>query len=709
MISYKKHGVILLVLLFVFSNAFSAYLKNVPQRITQPDGTVIHCFATGDEYHNWLHDSAGFTIIQDKESGYYVYAVLSNEELVPSKHIVGSVNPVAIGLMPNLNISESAWQAKLAVFEQDIPVRTHKKSVKKTGTINNIAFFICFADDTAGFEILTYDSLRYMFNDSTDERSNSMYNYYRTISYGNMYIKTHFYPATDGNVVFYYQDTFPRSHYKAYDAVKNPDGYTSSGSNSSSNRKNALLRKVINFYRDSVTTLSGADLDYDGDGYVDNVIFIVVGEPEGWNDLLWPHRSRLSSAGSINGKVVYDYNFLLEGRTNPGVITHEMMHTLSAPDLYRYYTDRGLTPVGVWDLMESTTDVSPQGLSAYMKYQYAGWIDDIPEITSPGTYTLYPANGTSPEGTAYMFYPDPSINEYLVFEYRKTNTNIFEGNLPGSGLLIYRINGKREGMGNSLYNGTTIFDEVYLFRPNGGVSALGDLSKAHFAKDYNRTSFSPITEPYPYYTNGNPMGNFLITDITEVGDSIQFTLVKQVDTIIVSSKDVSLVCDDKARMSFEITANIPWTLKNPNGTWINLREKTDGKGDYVIPIIAQSKNEEETSRTCTLNLYSTRTNVLYGTVIVTQFHCNYTDIVEISQNSDVKIFPNPASESLTISYPKTDDIPTISIYSITGQLLHSSTIENENTNINISEFTPGIYYLRFSSQKQSIVKSFTVK
>ena len=45
----------------------AAYLKNVPQTIKQPDGTIIKCFATGDEFHNWLHDANNYTIIKEQD------------------------------------------------------------------------------------------------------------------------------------------------------------------------------------------------------------------------------------------------------------------------------------------------------------------------------------------------------------------------------------------------------------------------------------------------------------------------------------------------------------------------------------------------------------------------------------------------------------------------------------------------------------------
>ena len=52
----------------------AAYIQNQPYRITQPDGTEIQCFVSGDEFFNWLHDADGYTIIQ-AENGYFYYAV----------------------------------------------------------------------------------------------------------------------------------------------------------------------------------------------------------------------------------------------------------------------------------------------------------------------------------------------------------------------------------------------------------------------------------------------------------------------------------------------------------------------------------------------------------------------------------------------------------------------------------------------------------
>ena len=73
-----KRRLALAILLAFCLSALAAPLKNVEVRLTQPDGQVIHCFASGDEFYNYLHDAKGYTIVQG-EGGYYVYATKTPE------------------------------------------------------------------------------------------------------------------------------------------------------------------------------------------------------------------------------------------------------------------------------------------------------------------------------------------------------------------------------------------------------------------------------------------------------------------------------------------------------------------------------------------------------------------------------------------------------------------------------------------------------
>ena len=62
----------------------AAYLENISVSLQQPDGTKLNCWATGDEYYVRIHNEANYTITQNQDDGYYYYAQLINDKIVPT-------------------------------------------------------------------------------------------------------------------------------------------------------------------------------------------------------------------------------------------------------------------------------------------------------------------------------------------------------------------------------------------------------------------------------------------------------------------------------------------------------------------------------------------------------------------------------------------------------------------------------------------------
>ncbi len=501
---------IVLIILFLSSpGLFSAYLEYVPQTVVQPDGSVLELFATGDEYYNWLHDKDGYTIIRNPDDGYLYYAEKQGSILIPGKLRPGIDNPIDAGLEPWLKFSYEHIKPRIDEFIQYRykPIDDSKRDIiqtPKTGNINNIVIFIRFSDENEFTDQRsTFES---MFN---AESGNSMKNYFREASYYNLSVQTYFYPETNGSTVISYQATQPRSYYRPYDANTNPNGYQNSTQRR--DREHALLANAVNTVKSQIP--ASLNIDGDNDGYVDNVCFIVSGTPDAWASLLWPHMWSLYSVTvTINGKRVYTYNFQIRSMTNNSVLCHEMFHSLGAPDLY-HYTSNGISPVGPWDLMENNLS-PPQHMCAYMKFRYSGWISSIPEITTSGYYTLSPL--TSSTNNAYKIKSPVSTTEYFVVEYRR-KTGTFENSLPGSGLIVYRINNSYSGQGNA--NGPP--DEVYVYRPNGTTTNNGTVNSANFSSDVSRTQINNYTNPSAFLSNGSA-GYLNISEIGSSGNTITF-------------------------------------------------------------------------------------------------------------------------------------------------------------------------------------------
>jgi len=505
----KKLIYFLIFVLVSVNSIYAAYLTNVPQQLNQPNGTILNCFATGDEFFNWLHDANNYTIIQN-DKGWYVFADLLNDELIPTKFIPNIDNPAALGLKPNLMYSEQklmSMRSKFAIPRK--PSLVNKKdeelqSVRNRGVLNNIAIFIRFADESGFTQQLPYFDTPYNAKNQV-----SVYDYYWNMSYNQLEIKTSFYPQPNGSVILSYQDSYPRTYYKKYNATTAPDGYKND--NERTVREMNLIRNAVEFVKAQIP--ADFDADIDDDNYIDNVAFIVTGGPEGWADLIWPHMWALYYYDvRINGARVWNFNFLMANWFDSSVLSHEMFHTLGAPDLYRYYTSG--SPVGYWDIMSGNLN-PPQHMSMFMKYFYGNWIDNLPEVNKSGWYELNPSStkNSSVIKVQSRYNPD----EYFVLEYRKDDGR-YDKSLPSDGLLVWRINTKYDG------NAGGPPDGVYVYRQDGTASSWGNIAQAPFAAEYGRTKMNDYsTNPKPFLTAGGN-GGLNLSDVGTLGQTIKFRL-----------------------------------------------------------------------------------------------------------------------------------------------------------------------------------------
>lgn len=248
-------------LAFQAGSASAAPIEKQPVTLTQPDGSEIHVFVSGDEFYNWVMDDLGYTIMQDPASGYYVYADLLNGQLIPTEYIVGITDPSATALRPYLNISAEARAAIRQEFlAQDDVMAAEIQSAPQTGTINNLVIFIRFAGESEFTDLTsTYTS---MLNSSTPG-DNSLRNYFHEVSYNALTVNSSMFP-TPGTTVISYQDAQPRAYYQQKSA-SNLIGYTPEADDNWYDRRlreHTLLKNAINYVNNSGQFPSGTSLDF---------------------------------------------------------------------------------------------------------------------------------------------------------------------------------------------------------------------------------------------------------------------------------------------------------------------------------------------------------------------------------------------------------------------------------------------------------------
>lgn len=468
---------------------------------------------------------------------------------------------------------------------------------KNKGDFGNLVCFVRFADENDDSDSFDhpFSYFEQIFNDETSG-ANSVYNYFKEASYNQLFWKSTFFPAAENGKIISYKAQSERQYYREKGSLT-PDGYENDTEKMS--REQALIKEIVTYLSENLP--ADVNIDMDDNGFVDNLCIIISGRSElGSKYLLWPHRSalQLQNVPLIHGKKVTEYLMVFDDANgwsslspvplNTGVLCHEMSHTLGTYDLY--HAQGSLNPVGVWDLMSDNLLV-PQQMSAYTKYKYCKWIDEIPEISEPGTYTLNPVGGSSKENIAYKIKLTGS-DEYFVLEYRKKE-GTFDSGLPGSGLLIYRINPKASG--NINYNGTTRFDEQYLFRPGGTTTADGDITKAHFSAESGRTGFGGNNSLKPFYTDGS-LARFAIANVSECDATISFDLQEIVPQIYLVQPDINLPGTANSSTQIKVQSDVAWTISNLPA-WLKADPMQGAAGTFNITITALSDNETANYRT----------------------------------------------------------------------------------------------------------------
>lgn len=454
------------------------FVENYPVEHIQPDGTKQTLYVSGDEFYRSVSDENGYTVIKHPESGFMVYADKREGIITPTSYAVGQANPFALGIEQGLKDDVSF--IKDTVRPRLINTASGNDMTRITGTFNNLVVCIKLADDPD----FPYPPSYYngVLNDNT----------------GAIYSVRQFFLAESNNtfnfqsyifqVVINANPLYTRDYLSPY-SIANPDGYSSYDNGLF--RLNAMLGGVIN-YLDGLH-LSLPDLDMDNDGDVDNVTFILSGglSMGSYGDILWPgSRNYTNNNVYLDGDMFRYYNIVFYN-SSLATLCHETSHSLGFPNLHR--SDFASTPVGYWDVMGTTNPSgTPSFHLAYMKKKYGNWGPTPTIISAEGYYEL-DSIWSAPYSSYRINSTDPS--QYYMVEYRRqTGPGLPDSSIPGTGLVVYRINLAADGEGN--YDGPP--DEVLVY--------------GRYSQESGSTAIHQYTSPAPFLQNGS-FGGLVILHI----------------------------------------------------------------------------------------------------------------------------------------------------------------------------------------------------
>lgn len=83
--------------------------------------------------------------------------------------------------------------------------------------------------------------------------------------------------------------------------------------------------------------------------------------------------------------------------------------------------------------------------------------------------------------------------------------------------------------------------------------------------------------------------------------------------------------------------------------------------------------------------------------------------MQLVKNLEVSIWPNPVGEKLYLHFPEDAGIRCCRLYGVDGRVLRQMEIISSGMEVDVSDLSPGFYYLRFSAGKQCLNVSKFIK
>lgn len=543
----KLRSIFIVALLAVACAMQAVPAKRGAAKIQQPDGSYVTIRLHGDEWHHYETTDDGYSIVKDSR-GYYVYAHLQDGQLAPSELVAHDAANRTTQELTFLSGIEKHLMPEMSAVNSHMKKAVQARQAETLASPNKVIQY----DNFKGLVILAE------FNDKEFSRAdyptiiNDMINKEGYTGYDNEQLT--------GSVRDYFSDNSDGKFKPKFDVVGPYTIDFSQYDAEGTENANALVTAAVNA---ADADVDFKDYDLDNNGFVDLVYVIFAGEGSNisGNDkrLFWPHRSVIYNPTTYSyiwkdGKKVYDYAASVEMTTSwrtyrpqqqldgIGTICHEFSHVLGLPDFYdTNYAENGQScHPGDWSLMASGSYLNdsrtPCGYSLYERYA-VGFMDEPQKIEAEGSYTLNPLPTTF-EG--YRI-DSPFSKEFYLLENRQKNLFKWDAYLPGSGMLVFRVDKSNNSvwdMNNNTVNAKASRNYYELLRAGGNNTDSegypNSLDSDPFPGSANVTSLDYSTSPTALksLSGTGKETRWALSQIKKAGSAITFDIT---DTYTIKS------------------------------------------------------------------------------------------------------------------------------------------------------------------------------
>lgn len=275
--------------------------------------------------------------------------------------------------------------------------------------------------------------------------------------------------------------------------------------------------------------------------------------------------------------------------------------------------------------------------------------------------------------------------------YNNVHHISYHPNFPYNSCLLYKAN-TTENDARATYNGAN-FTPSYILNGKGGMKSVGTISTATL--DAEKVSKSPI--------------ELKVKEISGVASWTANIKVKTVGTVTGSNyvlmaalceKTLNYASPNGEKVHYDVFRKM---LTNVNGNSITIPasgKETEVNLNYVIK---SDWNANEMYVVAWVVDASTKEVINSGS----KFTSVIVDTEDLIETADISIYPNPASDYLTVDFSKSDvKADKYQIFNNLGQEIISSSVDTDFSKIDISSLPKNQYLIKFTTKEGAIVRSF---
>lgn len=497
-----------------------------------PDGSEIRVRGWGNQFAAVFETLDGYTIVKDPASGYFHYAVLSDDqtELLPSGTQVAEEAPEELPIAQHLRSSPEVVKERARAAQEATQVRPRWETRREqrreqrsasaqseddsdgegplpatTGTYVGLCLLIQFPDVTGTIPPQEVTNFCNQPGYSGFGNNGSVRDYFREVSDGKLTYTNH--------VTAYYTAKNNRSHYT--------DPNVAYGT-----RARQLIVEALDHLK--AQGFNFDQLTADNNGYVRALNAFYAGPSvNNWSEGLWPHAWALATPYVASpSRRFSDYQITNMGsQLTLRTFCHENGHMIcDFPDLYDYGGESN--GVGHFCLMcFGGSNTNPTQVCAYLK-NVAGWASTLRQIAPGLSFTLAAGSNN------FLMHRRNQV-EYFIVENRVKSGR--DAALPDAGLAIWHVD--ENGSNSNEQMTPTHHYECSLEQADGRF----DLEKKVNAGDANdlfgspsAASFGPSTLPNSRWWSGADSGLHLTSISTPAASmTVATQILWQNDRVLV--------------------------------------------------------------------------------------------------------------------------------------------------------------------------------